>query len=312
LAAGVALLIHMKLPVQAEIPMSWLDAVPAWRHPYPLVLMGILAISLALAAIQWAWRPMRAWVQRYAPLWTGAIAAACVWELITLKLAWLPQPYFPGPNEILGGLIESWRTLRDAAWNSLLLLGCGYLTGVCAGVFTGVLIGWFPRGRYWIMPAMKVLGPIPATAMVPLVMTIFPGSFLSGAALIAWAVWFPVTMLTSSGIANVRLSYLDVARTLGAGRLFLIFRVAIPSALPNIFVGLFVGLLTSFLTLIVAETVGVKSGLGNFLLWQQGFADYGKVFAGLLIMAGFCSAILTLLFKLRDWVLTWQKGVIKW
>ena len=48
-------------------------------------------------------------------------------------------------------------------------------------------------------------------------------------------------MLTSSGIANVRLSYLDVARTLGAGRWYLIFRVAIPSALPNIFIGLFMG-----------------------------------------------------------------------
>jgi NitT/TauT family transport system permease protein len=312
LAASVALLVHMQVPVQAETPMSWLDAVPAWRHPYPLSLVGILGVSLLLAAVQWAWRPLRPWMQHYAPLWAGAVAAACVWELITLKFAWLPQPYFPGPDGILGGLIESWRILLDSTWHSLLLLTCGYGTGVCAGIVTGVGIGWFRRGRYWIMPAMKVLGPIPATALVPLVMTVFPGSFLSGAALIAWAVWFPVTMLTSSGIANVRLSYLDVARTLGAGRLFLIFRVAIPSALPNIFVGLFVGLLTSFLTLIVAETVGVKSGLGNFLLWQQGFADYGKVFAGLLIMAVFCWAILTLLFKLRDWVLTWQKGVIKW
>ncbi|HEY1861627.1 MAG TPA: ABC transporter permease subunit [Gemmataceae bacterium] len=312
LAAGAALGVHGLLPVNAEIPMSWLDAVPAWRHPYPVMLGGVLGASLLLALMQWAWRPLRAWVQHYAPLWTGALGAACLWEIITLKLAWLPQPYFPGPNQVLGGLLESWRILLDSAWHSLLLLAAGYASGVCAGVVTGVLIGWFPRGRYWIMPAMKVLGPIPATALVPLVMTVFPGSFTSGAALIGWAVWFPVTMLTSSGIANVRLSYLDVARTLGAGRLYLIFRVAIPSALPNIFVGLFVGLLTSFLTLIVAETVGVKSGLGNFLLWQQGFADYGKVFAGLLIMAVFCSTILTLLFKLRDWVLKWQKGVIKW
>ena len=56
------------------------------------------------------------------------------------------------------------------------------------------------------------------------------------------AVWFPVTMLTSSGIANVPVSYLDVARTLGAGRRYLIFRVAIPAAMPSIFLGLFMGL----------------------------------------------------------------------
>jgi ABC-type nitrate/sulfonate/bicarbonate transport system permease component len=40
-----------------------------------------------------------------------------------------------------------------------------------------------------------------------------------------------MTMLTASGISNVRSSYLDVARTLGAGRAYLIFRVALPAAM---------------------------------------------------------------------------------
>src|SRR5947199_6437795 len=99
------------------------------------------------------------------------------------------------------------------------------------------------------MPAMKLIGPIPATALIPVVMTIWKESFPGSVALIAFAVWFPVTLLTSSGIANVRVSYLDVARTLGAGQPYLVFRVAIPAALPNIFIGMFVGLTVSFLTL---------------------------------------------------------------
>ena len=60
---------------------------------------------------------------------------------------------------------------------------------------------------------------------------------MSAIGIIALAVWFPVTMLTASGISNTRASYLDVARTLGAGRAYLIFRVAIPAAMPNIFIG---------------------------------------------------------------------------
>ena len=94
-------------------------------------------------------------------------------------------------------------------------------------------------------------------------------------------------MLTASGISNTRASYLDVARTLGAGRAFLIFRVAIPAAMPNIFIGLFMGLGASFLTLVVAETVGVKSGLGWYVQWAQGWAEYGKVYAALVVMAAF-------------------------
>ena len=68
------------------------------------------------------------------------------------------------------------------------------------------------------MPVLKVVGPIPATAWIPLAMVVSPSAMFSAVGLIALAVWFPVTMLTASGISNTRASYLDVARTLGAGR----------------------------------------------------------------------------------------------
>ena len=132
-----------------------------------------------------------------------------------------------------------------------------------SGVITGICIGWFAPARYWGMPVLKVVGPIPATAWIPLAMVVSPSAMFSAIGLIALAVWFPVTMLTASGISNTRASYLDVARTLGARRSYLIFRVAIPAAMPSIFIGLFMGLGTSFLTLVVAETVGceVRPGL---------------------------------------------------
>src|SRR4029077_6383385 len=121
----------------------------------------------------------------------------------------------------------------------------------------------------WGMPLLKVVGPIPATAWIPIAMVVSPSAIMSSAGLIALAVWFPVTMLTASGLSNTRASYLDVARTLGGGRAYLIFHVAIPAAMPSIFLGLFMGLGASFLTLVVAETVGVKSGLGWYLSWAQ-------------------------------------------
>jgi NitT/TauT family transport system permease protein len=82
--------------------------------------------------------------------------------------------------------------------------------------------------------------------------------------------------------------------------------------MPNIFVGLFMGLGAAFLTLVVAETVGVRSGLGWYVAWAQGWAEYGKVFAALVIMSVFFSSIMSLLFVVRDRVLVWQKGMIRW
>jgi NitT/TauT family transport system permease protein len=30
------------------------------------------------------------------------------------------------------------------------------------------------------------------------------------------------------------------------------------------------------------------------------------------VMALMCSALITLLFRVRDWLLSWQKGLVRW
>ncbi len=279
---------------------------------YTVFLGSILGASLVAAAVQPFWPGLRRWMVNTFPIFAVAVLLLCLWEGITSGFRLLPLPYFPNPAGVLQSLINDRALLFDSTWHSLLLLLSGYTLGVVIALITGICIGWFPIARYWGMPLLKVVGPIPATAWVPLAMVLSPSGTFSAVGLVALAVWFPVTMLTISGIANTRSSYLDVARTLGADQKYLIFRVAIPAALPNIFIGLFMGLGTSFLTLIVAETVGVKSGLGWYVSWAQGWAEYGKVYAALVIMAVFFSTIMTVLFKVRDRILVWQKGVIKW
>jgi len=303
IAALLALLVHDVLPNRQIALSTWL---------YPLLLETLAAVTLALAIAQRVWPRFRAKVRHYGPLLAGVSVWLCIWDLWTLKLAWARLPHFPGPEMVLQGIWEDREMLVESAFESLQRLGAGYFSGVALGLLAGVLMGWFHNVRYWGTPVMKVLGPIPATALVATAMAIFPGSFLPGPALIAFAVWFPVTMLTMSGIMNVPTSYFDVARTLGARRGYLIFRVAIPAALPSIFIGLFIGLMASFLVLVVAETVGVQNGLGWYLIWQLGWAEYDKMWGVLFIMIAFFSGILTLLFKVRDRVLGWQKGVIRW
>ncbi|HME88519.1 MAG TPA: ABC transporter permease subunit [Chthoniobacterales bacterium] len=303
LAAAFALAIHA-LIAKREPPLE--------THSYRLFFIEVIGVSIVLALLRRFSPRLRRWMANMWPIFTVAILLLCIWDVITLGFRMLPLPYFPGPSAVLRSLINDRALLIDSTWHSLVLLLSGYTLGVVAGLISGICIGWSSEIRYWGMPILKVVGPIPATAWIPLAMVLSPSAIVSSAALIALAVWFPVTMLTSSGISNTRASYLDVARTLGAGRAYLILRVAIPAAVPNIFIGLFMGLGASFLTLVVAESVGVKSGLGWYVSWAQGWAEYGKVFAALIIMAAFFSTIMTLLFKVRDRVLVWQKGIIKW
>jgi NitT/TauT family transport system permease protein len=304
-AAGVVLALVMHLIISKNEP-------PLETRIYTIFLSAVLGIALITAPAQIFWPRLRRWRQNLHPILTAAALLLCLWEIVTSGVRLLPLPYFPSPPKVLQSLISDRMLLFDSTWHSLTLLVSGYVLGVIAGLITGLCIGWSRPVRYWGMPLLKVVGPIPATAWIPLAMVLSPSSMISAVALIALAVWFPVTMLTASGISNTRASYLDVARTLGAKSGYLIFRVAVPGALPNIFIGLFMGLGASFLTLVVAETVGVKSGLGWYVSWAQGWAEYGKVFAALVIMAAFFSTIMTLLFKVRDRVLVLQKGMIKW
>jgi len=301
--ACIALAIHFLVPKREPV---------ASTHYYPLLLSVMLTVGLVGAVLYLFFSGVRTFMRKKCPIVGVAIVTAGVWELVTSCLGLLPLPYFPGPEGVLGSMVSDYKLLFDSTWHSLILLSSGYFIGVIIALVTGVIIGWFPHARYWGMPLLKVVGPIPATAWIPLAMVIAPSALFSAVGLIALAVWFPVTMLTASGISSTRASYLDVARTLGASRFYLVFRVAIPAAMPNIFIGLFMGLGTSFLTLVVAENVGVKSGLGWYVSWAQGWAEYGKVYGALIIMAAFFSTIMTALFKARDRVLVWQKGVIKW
>jgi len=302
-AAAIALAVHLIIPKGLLIGEN---------HSYSIFLAAFLGVAAILAIFQRWWPALRGRMRSLRPLFTVAVMLLSVWEVVTSGIHLLPLPYFPSPAGIFQSMISDRALLFDSTWHSLLLLLGGYTLGVAAGFVTGVCIGWSSPARYWGMPLLKVVGPIPATAWIPLAMVVSPSAIFSAAALIALAVWFPVTMLTASGVSNTRASYLDVARTLGARPRYLIFRVAIPAALPSIFVGLFMGLGASFLTLVVAESVGVKSGLGWYVSWAQGWAEYGKVYAALVIMAVFFSTIMTLLFKLRDHVLVWQKGMIRW
>ena len=188
----------------------------------------------------------------------------------------------------------------------------GWLLGVAAGICTGIAIGFSKRFRYWCQPLVRVLGPIPPTAWIPIVLVVFPSVIVASSFLIALAVWFPTTVLTSNGIANIKNSYFEVASTLGAGKTYSVFKVGIPAAMPFMFIGIFNGTCSSFITLVTAEMLGAKYGIGWYINWQKEMMSYANVYAGLIVMSLVCFVVISVLFKLRDRLLVWQKGVIKW
>ncbi|MDI2091776.1 ABC transporter permease [Commensalibacter oyaizuii] len=250
---------------------------------------------------------------RYYGAWILALAVFIgLWEVIQAKFLLLPRPFFGAPQELLDVFITDWLKLLDALVHSMMLLVGGYILGCIIGFSIGVGMGWSLRFGYWAHPILRFLGPLPPVAFLPLLFAVIPSSFIAGELLMAFAAAFPVAILTWSGIAGVNPGYYDVAKTMGAKPLFLIRHVAIPAALPFVFVGMFMALGSCFYMLVVAEMLGVKAGLGFYMQWAQGWAAYPNMYAALFIMAVMCTSFMTLLFKVRNRLLRWQKESIKW
>jgi NitT/TauT family transport system permease protein len=235
-----------------------------------------------------------------------------LWQILTAKTGVLPLPFFPPPQSILEVYTNDIGRLLESIACSMLLLLPGYLIGGLAGFAVGVAVGWSREISYWGHPILRFVGPLPATAWLPIAFFFFPSAQSASTFLIALSTAFPVAVLTASGIGSVNGDFYDIARTLGASQRFLIARVAIPAALPHVFVGLFMGLGASFAVLIVAEMMGVKAGLGWYLQWAQGWAAYANLYGALIIMALLFSGLISLLFAIRDRMLGWQKGMVRW
>ena len=305
LSIALALILDIVLPDNLQ--------PPAAEHPYFIWLLGAaLVVYLIFYAVSFFRPSLRAKLEYKAYFYAGAALFLNILNLLTVKFAILPVLYFPSLDRVFGVLFEDSAFLAKCLAYSARLLFIGWFCGAIVGMLTGIAIGFSKTFSYWVQPLVRVLGPIPSTAWIPIVLIAFPSAVSASAFLIALAVWFPTTVLTSSGIAAIPNAYFEVSSTLGAGSFYRIAKVGIPAAMPHMFLGLFNGTCSSFITLVTAEMLGAKYGIGWYINWQKEMMAYANVYAGLIIIAVTFFILITLLFKFRDHVLAWQKGVIKW
>ncbi len=272
------------------------------------ILMALLAVYFAAAL-----RDKKAFegLRYKAPFYTFVLAALTAYDYLTLKTGTLMLPYFPWVDQVLVAMMADWRYLVECTVNSLILLFTGYFSGAGLGLITGIACGYNRKINYWIAPFMKLLGAIPSTTWLPVVMVLASTLFKGSVFIIALGVWFAVTIASITGITTIDNAYFEAARTLGARGGQLIFRIAIPFALPSIFQGLTQGMSSACTALLVAEMIGVESGLGWYITWQRSWAQYGKMYGAIVLICLIFVAVNGALALIKGRVLRWQEGVVK-
>ena len=146
----------------------------------------------------------------------------------------------------------------------------GLALGGSIGLLFGILLGSVVLADRLMEFSVEALRPIPSVALIPVAMLIFGFGFRMEIAIVSFASFWPVLILTRNAVANVDVALYDVARVLRLGPFARTVKIILPAALPRIFVAF---RLAAGIALTVAVTVEVSAnplGLGyNMMLAEQ-------------------------------------------
>jgi len=225
--------------------------------------------------------PVR-WLVRLAAL-AGAVL---LWHLLTENdvVMWLRFNRLPGPVEVAEAFAAQLGTSRyylDLA-QSLVRIISGFALASVAGIGLGILLA---RSRWLadlLQPLLEVARPIPAIALVPVAILLFPTNEQGIVFITATAAFFPILVSTRHAVRALPTVWEDALLTMGASRRQVLSTVVLPGIVPGIFGGLSVGMGVAWICVVSAEMISGDLGLG-YRTWQAyTIVDYPGVIVGML------------------------------
>ncbi|WP_082963749.1 ABC transporter permease [Mycobacterium sp. 852002-51961_SCH5331710] len=226
----------------------------------------------------------------------SVVAAVGLWQLLTANdvRLWLRFDTLPTVTEIATALThrlgtpEYWLDLGQ----SLIRILTGFGLAALVGVVTGILLGRSTAFADVFGPLTELARPIPAIAMVPVAILLFPTDEAGIVFITFLAAYFPIMVSTRHAVRALPTIWEDSVRTLGGGRVDVLRRVVLPGILPGLFGGLSVGMGVAWICVISAEMISGRLGVG-YRTWQAyTVLNYSDVFVGIITIGvlGFTTA----------------------
>lgn len=220
--------------------------------------------------------------RRYGFLLIAALLA--VWEL-SARTGLVVSANWPPVSAVLAALVTELLRgdLAAALAATLWRVSAGYACGVLIGVVTGMALGAVPGLRRTIEPALELLRPIPAPAIIaPLILFLGIDNEMK-ISIVALTAFFPLVINTIEGATRIEPTYLAVARTFRRPALARLRFVEFPAILPFIFAGARISLGLALVVTVVSEMIAGASGVGYYVITMQyavrGAEMYAAVFA---------------------------------
>ena len=184
------------------------------------------------------------------------------------------------------------------------LVGLGLAFG--GSLLTGILVTRFRVFGRLTLPMLTLLAPISPIAWLPVAIFLFGIGDPPAVFMVFVGLYFVMTLATISEINGVSSTYVNVARTMGANRQQMLAQVVLPAVLPGLLRTLRMNLFGAWLVVLIAEAVGVGSGLGQVILLARNTFNASLVFFTMTLI-GITGYLMDMAFQqVQRRVLWWQ------
>ncbi|MGA2941764.1 MAG: ABC transporter permease, partial [Xanthobacteraceae bacterium] len=199
---------------------------------------------------------------RYLPL----LLLALGWE-VTARLHLVDSSALPSLTSVGAAWVDLIRDgeLIDNGAASIYRAAAGLALAIVVGGGLGMAMARVKLLDLFVNPLVELFYPLPKSALIPV--TVLWLGFGNGSKilLIFLGCMIPVTIGAYNGARGSDHALVWSARSMGAGRLRMMWDVIMPSALPEILNGIRTALALAFILLVSSELIVSQSGFGYLI-----------------------------------------------
>jgi len=208
------------------------------------------------------------------------------WEALVWVNDW-PNYKMASPSDLGPAFVKYRWLFLEYGWQTLWRTVVGLVIAVVFGVLLGMVMGFSRTMRDALYPLLVGFNAVPKATVVPIIALLFVGQHNMNTVLMAFMIsFFPIAVSVSIGLSTLEPEYRDILRSLGASKVTIFWKIALPKTLPEFFGALKVSVTLAFIGTNLMEIVE-PHGRGLGALFDSGkiSADYPLMFAVLIALA---------------------------
>lgn len=232
-----------------------------------------------------------------------------LWCILTYS-GWVRELFLPSPTRVFEDLAELFlkRDFLTDINASVRRVAGGFTLASVLAIPLGLLMGSFRPVDALVRPICDFVRYMPAAAFIPLIILWLGIGHSQKVAVIFLGVFFYLLVMIAGVAEGVEKELIDTARTLGASRLAILFRVIAPASVPGVLEALRTMIGAAWTYLIVAELVAAQVGIGYRILEAQRFLQTGRVIAGILVIGAIGVVTDAIFRQLIQLVAPWRES----